>query len=214
MLTKEKIIELAQDCDKPTGDAFLDDLHAKYNEGSPREDWPHYYRFLYKLAPHISTYFELGFHYGSALHHVSRGNLTCRAAGLDSDPEKSKRAMSIFCGFGIHRASSIVREYPDSFSNPTRFDLPFADYYCADDSHDAILIDTDHTYATTKEEFSLWSPKVKSGGLILFDDIDAPEYKDGCGKFFRELQEQHPDRTLSLPHLHPENWGFGVLIKP
>ncbi len=77
-------------------------------------------------------------------------------------------------------------------------------------SADILLVDSDHTYKTTAEEFLLWEPKVKPGGLILFDDIDAPEYAEGCGKFFKELSGE----KISLPHLHPENWGFGVYFKP
>ncbi len=197
MLAKEKIIEIAKDCDKPTGDAFLDDLHAKYNEGSPREDQPHYYRFLYKLAPYLETYMELGFHYGSALHHIVRGNPTCKASGADSDTDKFHIAATRFppLKFSLYLVSSKSFVFADKF---------------ADSSFDAILIDTDHTYETTEEEFSLWSPKVKSGGVILFDDIDAPEYADGCGKFFRELAGE----KVSLPQLHPDNWGFGVWFKP
>ncbi len=210
MFNKELIESIAKDCHLPTGDPFLDKLHADYNEGSPREDWPHYYRFLYKFAPYLERYMELGFHYGSALHHVARGNPKCNVIGLDCDPEKYNRAKGGMGHFGIHCVSSVNHAMPDDFQGNGEFNHSFADYLCGDNYFDALLIDTDHTYATTAEEFRLWSPKVKPGGIILFDDIDAPEYADGCGKFFRELDGE----KLSLPQLHPDNWGFGVWMKP
>ncbi len=69
---------------------------------------------------------------------------------------------------------------------------------------DVLFIDTDHTYERTAKEFEGWRCMVKPGGLILFDDICAPEF--GCTKFWNELEGE----KLTLPELHPEGWGFGV----
>ncbi len=206
MLTKQDIELLASRCDEPLNDPELNDLHQKYNEGSPREDWPNYYRFLYKLAHRLNservkgyvTLVELGCHYGAASLHFLRGGngfftAGTKAHGIDvverlKDNPKYNEHFRFYHGRSDH--------------------LAFVAFF-EDASIDVLLIDSDHSYKTTADEFSLWSPKVKPGGLILFDDIDAPEYADGCGKFFKELEGE----KISLPHLHPENWGFGVFIK-
>jgi cephalosporin hydroxylase len=42
---------------------------------------------------------------------------------------------------------------------------------------DFLFIDGDHTYEGVKQDFELYSPLVKTGGLIAFHDIvEAPEY--------------------------------------
>lgn len=40
-----------------------------------------------------------------------------------------------------------------------------------DDSIDLLFIDGDHTYEAVKRDLELWSPKVKSGGIILMHDM-------------------------------------------
>ncbi len=208
MLTKSDIELIASKCDQPLNDPELNDLHQKYNEGSPREDWPNYYRFLYKLGYRLSREMsgtsvksilvELGCHYGAASLHFLRGGdglvfSETVAHGIDV-VERIKPIVSRDIRFNFFKGRT---------DNPDFHKLFF------DNKIDVLLIDSDHSYKTTADEFRLWSPKVKPGGLILFDDIDAPEYADGCGKFFKELEGE----KISLPHLHPENWGFGVFIK-
>ncbi len=205
MITKEMILACADESRLgPTGDTELDSLYDAYNEGSPRHDEARYYRFLYNLAQdfHIITFLELGCKYGVASLHL--------VAGICNNLGGQAEYLRIVAIDVVDVVKPIVRNQ-DQFSfiksNSTNQELvgKFKDRY-----FDAILIDTDHTYATTAEEFRLWEPKVKPGGVVLFDDIDAPEYTHGCGKFFREeLQGE----KLSLPHLHPDNWGFGVWFK-
>ncbi len=196
MLTKTLVETLATDC-QPTWDPVLDDLFVKYNGGSPRQDDPVYYRFLYALTKHFGaqdiplTFIEVGCYSGAASLHFLSGYDDPRAIAYGIDTTDGVKPVVRAANFRFTLGSSInpgiVQKFEDGLA-------------------DVILIDTDHTYKTTAAEFRLWLPKLKPGGIMLFDDIDAPEYAAGCGKFFRELSEE----KVLLPQLHPDNWGFGV----
>lgn len=51
---------------------------------------------------------------------------------------------------------------------------------------DVLHIDADHSYESVKQDFELWSPFVRPGGVVLFHDINIPNF--GVRKFFDELQ--------------------------
>lgn len=199
MFTKEIIQSIANaDHSQPTGDWVLDRLFVKYNEASPRDDSPVYYRFLYRLAQHFKdqrlTMLELGCKYGAAsLHFLKGGGHQSLAVDCTNliEPEMFLREVPA-AAFSFHQSLSTAPEL-----------LPLA----AALNPDIIFIDTDHAYETTKAEFEMWEPTLRKGGIMLFDDVCAPEY--GCTKFFNEIQGD----KLLLPHLHPMNWGFGVYFK-
>lgn len=46
-----------------------------------------------------------------------------------------------------------------------------ASTYAADGSLDAVLIDALHTYHACKEDILAWRPKLRSGGLMIGDDL-------------------------------------------
>lgn len=189
-LSEQQIIELASDCDISTGDQILDGLFVTYNESSPRDDIPYYYRFLYKLGRTLinSTLVELGCKYGAgSLHFLAGGGH--KALAVDAT-DHIKCDLFDEYNFEFKQCSSTSSEALNKI-----------------DSTDVVFIDTDHQYETTKNEFELWLPKVVNGGLILFDDVGAEEY--GCTKFWNELQ----GRKIDLHHLHPVGWGFGIYIK-
>lgn len=50
---------------------------------------------------------------------------------------------------------------------------------------DVLHIDADHRYESVKRDFTLWSPLVRSGGVVLFHDITS--HSNTVGKFFNEL---------------------------
>lgn len=190
MITREQIVELAAQAEEPSDAPEVEKFVTEYVNSSSLIDIPKYYRFLYLLAPHINFYVELGCCYGWAGLHVLHGNENAQVHGIDtryvlcSEAEMSSR-------FTFSQCKSL---------EPTELDAT------EDESVDVILVDSDHTYETTKEEHRLWSPKIKPGGLMLFDDVHYPEY--GCGKFWKELEGD----KIDLPDLHPKDFGFGCLI--
>ncbi len=192
MITKDLILSVASLADAPTGDKVLDRLYENYDtRGSGRHDEPVYYRFLHRLARRLgnATMIELGVRDGGAsLHFLKGGGIYAALVDLSHKYDRH-----LFCGYKwlMAEGSSVDGRMVASVS---RY-LPAADI---------LFIDTDHTYETTALEFELWRPHVKPGGVILFDDIAAPEY--GCGRFFRELKGD----KLEMPYLHPMDWGFGI----
>jgi predicted O-methyltransferase YrrM len=66
---------------------------------------------------------------------------------------------------------------------------------------DLLLIDGDHSYAATREDFEDWSPHVAPAGKIIFHDalLDAPWMTTDFGshKFVTELQETDGEWKLT-----------------
>jgi predicted O-methyltransferase YrrM len=76
---------------------------------------------------------------------------------------------------------------------------------------DFLFIDGDHTYEGVKNDYQMYSPLVRSGGLIVFHDI-AGNYADTQVKSFWD--------TLKPAHVHREyianhggQYGIGLLQK-
>ena len=76
---------------------------------------------------------------------------------------------------------------------------------------DFLFIDGDHSYEGVKQDFEMYAPLVRSGGLIGLHDIvpypELPEAVGGVPDFWRELAAGH--RTEDLV----ESWeqgGFGI----
>lgn len=71
---------------------------------------------------------------------------------------------------------------------------------------DFLLIDGDHTYEGVKQDFEMYAPLVKKGGLIAFHDIvpHAKELNCGVDKLWNELVKQYPHQTFV------ENWKQGL----
>lgn len=193
-LTRESILAVAQTCNAPTGDAVLDRLFADYASAgfSTPDDVPIYYRFLYWLsqANPGMTMIELGARRGAASLHFLKGGGRA-AVGIDLTNICDRRR---FAGFQ-YRAINGDSTSPEAFGAVAALGKP-----------DIVFIDTDHSYETTHREHETWRPHVKPGGLMLFDDICAPEY--GCSRFWNELKGE----KLALLELHPPTWGFGVLF--
>lgn len=187
MNLKEVIAECATDCTKPTGVNTIDHFYHQYATSSQVIDFPNYYRFLYKIGKYVNKYVELGCYKGWAAMHMVQFGADAHIVDVDNG----------LCSEAVeHKNITFYQRRSVDPSLISRFD---------DKSIDVLLIDSDHTYQTTKDEYHFWHNKVRDGGLILFDDIDYSGY--GCGKFFYELDAD----KVSLPHLHDGGWGFGIV---
>lgn len=74
---------------------------------------------------------------------------------------------------------------------------------------DLLFIDGDHRYEGVRRDFHLYAPLVCQEGLIAIHDIVPGEekYVGGVPRFWREISEGRPSRTLV------ENWeqgGYGI----
>ena len=76
---------------------------------------------------------------------------------------------------------------------------------------DFLFIDGDHTYAGVKQDFEMYGPLVRPGGLIGFHDIsDHPEGSGGeVPRFWRELKATREVREF-MDH-PPGGYGIGLI---
>jgi len=82
---------------------------------------------------------------------------------------------------------------------------------------DLLFIDGDHTHAGVKRDFELYSPLVRSGGMVVFHDIvphDMSKFpsEKGCGvdRFWREIKASyHHIEIIDDPN---QGWaGIGIV---
>lgn len=75
---------------------------------------------------------------------------------------------------------------------------------------DAMFIDGDHTYQGVKQDYEMYAPLVRAGGLIGFHDIiDHPEHPDiQVSRLWREIRT--PD-AIEFVHADAQWGGIGVL---
>ncbi len=113
-IDRDTVIQLAEKSVRPFNDAVLDALHADYDEGDGRDDFPNYYRFLYHLSNLLDcrlpqsaggTLIELGCHYGAASFHFLRGGMHAKAHGIDVD-SRVKKFISEEPGFKFYHGRS------------------------------------------------------------------------------------------------------------
>jgi len=72
---------------------------------------------------------------------------------------------------------------------------------------DLLMIDGDHSYTQVKKDFTNFYPHVRTGGLIIFHDINVPS-APGVKKLWTELKPNHKIEAELL------TWpGLGVIQK-
>jgi predicted O-methyltransferase YrrM len=75
---------------------------------------------------------------------------------------------------------------------------------------DFLFIDADHSYDSVKRDFELWSPLVRSGGIVAFHDV-KPDYPGGVPRFWAELRERFETEERIA---EDDPYGIGVLHVP
>jgi predicted O-methyltransferase YrrM len=89
------------------------------------------------------------------------------------------------------------------------------------DKLDFLFIDGDHSFAGVKSDFEMYSPLVRSGGLVAFHDI-VPDNQMKGGKFtgtsvgqvplfWAELKRQHAAARDLIESPVQDGYGIGVL---
>jgi predicted O-methyltransferase YrrM len=83
----------------------------------------------------------------------------------------------------------------------------------AGDKLDYLFIDGDHTYEGVKRDFEMYSPLVRSGGMIAFHDIAVHTKEKSCevDRFWNEIKQRFHHREFV--ENHKQGWaGIGVLF--
>jgi predicted O-methyltransferase YrrM len=79
---------------------------------------------------------------------------------------------------------------------------------------DLLFIDGDHSYEGVKQDFQMYSPLVKKGGLIVFHDIVKHPKELNCyvHRFWNEIKQKYKYREII--ESDDQEWaGIGVLYK-
>jgi predicted O-methyltransferase YrrM len=105
------------------------------------------------------------------------------------------------------RGRTVVLRSADSHAPETRAQVAA---FFGGDALDLLFIDGDHSYEGVREDYELFSPLVRPGGLIAFHDIvDGDEVRvGGVPRFWREVRD-----SLEEPVEFVESWsqgGFGI----
>jgi predicted O-methyltransferase YrrM len=82
-----------------------------------------------------------------------------------------------------------------------------------DGSIDFLFIDGDHTYEGVKQDYEMYAPLVRKGGLIAFHDIcvHPPELDCHVDEFWKELKKRHPEAREFIENPKQGWGGIGVI---
>lgn len=99
-----------------------------------------------------------------------------------------------------------------------------ADYFCnywtpkpefiREQNVDFLFIDGDHSYDGVKNDFEMYSPFVRNGGLIVFHDINDSERHHARNVYVSTFWNEIKDKYEHYEFNANEDWaGIGVIIK-
>ncbi len=88
---------------------------------------------------------------------------------------------------------------------------------------DLLFIDGDHSYHGVSQDYILYSPFVRAGGIIGFHDIvadfktrfgiETPAYVGEVPKFWQELKKQGLKTQEFIENVDQDGFGIGVIFK-
>ncbi len=160
-----------------------------------------YYRFFDALVQQFGPLdvLELGTYHGTSLAHLAYAN-----SGFVVSIDVDERAREIAAGLDKWCVAMIDAVVHDTLTldvaaarrswSERRLDPALR--------FDVLFIDTRHTFAQAMAEFERYSPLVRDGGLVFFDDLLL-------GAEMRALWEALPEPKRRLDALHYT--GFGVV---
>ncbi len=92
---------------------------------------------------------------------------------------------------------------------------------------DYLFVDADHTYSGVQRDFEMYSPLVRSGGILAFHDIVTYDQESGCqvAKFWNEIKHHYRHleiiedvsegaQPIAITRARMHTAGLGVLFMP
>ena len=79
---------------------------------------------------------------------------------------------------------------------------------------DFLFIDGDHSYDGVKQDFKMYGPLVKKGGIIAFHDIVAHTEDKTCGvdRFWNEIKSQYEHKEI-VESQQQMGYGIGIIYQ-
>lgn len=83
------------------------------------------------------------------------------------------------------------------------------------DNLDFLFIDGDHTYEGVAEDFRMYGPLVRPGGIIAFHDIvpGSAERAGGVARFWSEIKSRYTVEEM-VEDSSSDGYGVGILFQP
>lgn len=147
-----------------------------------------YYEFLYLMSYFMKpkVVVELGTHHGVSMLYLIEGYADADFYTVDKNPEAGALLKNTKAKIFIGDSADIASKLPNEI--------------------DFLFEDTDHKYNTLSREFKAYLPKMRRGGVILFDDMKScPEAK----QWWNDLR--YPTK-VTLDRLHIGG-GMTAIIK-
>jgi len=182
---------------------------------------------LKALAPKRSL--EIGTNYGGTLF------LLCAVSAPRASIISVDLPYGPFGGGYPKRKAAIFRRFPKSGQE---LHLIRADSHAADTKErvvrllrserlDYLFIDADHTYEGVRRDFEMYSPLVRSGGMVAFHDIVTHQQETQCEveRFWNEIKQHYRHQEfverpsagaipIAVTGAPMETSGIGVLFMP
>lgn len=77
---------------------------------------------------------------------------------------------------------------------------------------DCLFIDGDHSYYGVKQDFNMYSPLVRKGGIIALHDICPSKLTRGVAKFWTEVRNKYKHAEI-VKDLSQAGKGIGILYQ-
>lgn len=174
-----------------------------------------YYKAFTALAKHMNPELivELGTQAGTGALHFRHGSPTARIVTVDI-----KKTLPKWCNqLREQRIEYIISDAAKAAS-------------LVDGDIDIIFYDANHEYENVIAEVAAWMPRVKEGGIAMFDDIHydiekrkhghylskhnkllATGEETGMSRAWKEVSEQYGKEAFEFEELHP-GVSFGVIL--
>jgi predicted O-methyltransferase YrrM len=154
-----------------------------------------YYKFLYLLAAtgQFPRMVELGSFIGVGALHLAAGNPRADVWTIDRSTHDWQVDVEVY---GLHRVHRIT---DDTCGEEAGRRVP--------EAIDLLFIDADHAPAAVLRDYAFWRPRMRRGGLVLFDDRKW----QGDTSAWDEIVAANHGVAVELDDLH-EPFGFGAII--
>jgi hypothetical protein len=71
-----------------------------------------------------------------------------------------------------------------------------------DTSVDLVYVDGNHSYSSVLLDATLYWPKLKKGGMMIFDDYNESGVKDAIVNFFKDTEAKHYEPSQTFPSVY------------
>jgi predicted O-methyltransferase YrrM len=154
----------------------------------------------------VEKYIEIGVHNGSSMSYVLQSNYIKECVGIDPFETLKDKSSHYIHQDSINESRSI-KNIENNNKNSAKIKLIRGysqDVSIDDTDFDMLFIDGDHSYEMVKHDYEKFVKNVRSGGIIVFDDL----HQYGPGRFFKELEN---DTRVTIHSIMYETEG--VVIK-